>query len=121
MARKYFKKTEESHTLDAADEASVETAEEASTEISETPAPKPPLVKRAAYKTLYAVSYGAVFSSLLLRKLLVPKNSFVESALHDGAVAAQHAFEEKEHLVEEVVKETEEFFSGGEESPAAAA
>ncbi len=123
MARKYFKKTEESPAVDATGEASVETVEEASTEISETPAPKKaPLAKRAAYKTLYAVSYGAVFSSLLLRKLLVPKNSFVESALHDGAVAAQHAFEEKEHLVEEVVKETEEFFSGhSEESPAAAA
>ncbi len=120
MARKYFRKTEESPALDAQGEASFETVEEASAETGGASAAKSPLIKRVAYKTLYAVSFGTVFTSLLLRKLLVPKNSVVETALHDGAVAAQHAFEEKERQVEEVVKETEEILSV-EELPAVTA
>lgn len=121
MARKYFRKTEEPPVIDEPAEACIETAEETAVNSEEKPTPKTPLIKRAAYKTLYAVSFGAVFSSLMLRKLLVPKNSLIESALHDGAVAAKHTFEEKERIVdeivEEVVKETEEILAV-EELPA---
>jgi hypothetical protein len=123
MARKYFKKSAQNPAVEEPAETGVEIVEtEASPGADETPK-KPHIAKRAAYGALYAVSYGAVFSSLLLRKLLVPKNSFVETALHDGAVAAQHAFEEKERLVEEVIQETEEFFSPAapEEEPTASA
>lgn len=121
MARKYFRKSEESPASDETIEISTEVVVEEETvqEADDAPA-KPNVVKRVAYKALYAVSFGAVFSSLLLRKILVPKDSVIESALHDGAVAARHAFEEKERMVEEVIRETEEFLST-EELPAATA
>jgi hypothetical protein len=115
MARKYFKKTEESPANEAQAEATAEPVEAVAAEAEEAPAPKKSLIKRATYKTVYAVSFGAVFSSLLLRKLLIPKDSVVDSALHDGATAAIHTFEEKERrveeIVEEVVRETEEILS----------
>lgn len=124
MKRRVFKKTEESVSAEEAVEAGVETAEAVSAEAPETPAPKKSsLAKRAAYKGLYGVAYGTVFTSLLLRKLLVPKGGMVEGALHDGAVAARHDFEEKEKLIdeafEETHKETAEILSV-EELPAAA-
>ncbi|MFM8330600.1 MAG: hypothetical protein ACKN9T_02830 [Candidatus Methylumidiphilus sp.] len=121
MARKFFKKSEESVVVEEAAETGAEIVEVAEAEAAGEPAPKKPLLKRAAYKTLYAVSFGTVFTSLLLRKLLVPKDSVIESALHDGAVAAHQAFEEKERLVAEVIQETEEFLSPEEQPTAAAA
>lgn len=106
MAKKLFKKTEEAAPIEEPVEASVEQDEETTAEPDE--APKAGLVSRTAYKVLYVVSYGAVFSSLLVAKLLIPKDSVVEKALHDGAVAARHDFEEKAQAVVELVAETAE-------------
>ena len=75
------------------------------------------IVSRTVYTTVYAVSFGVVFSSLLVAKLLVPKNSIIEKGLHDGTVAARKALEEKERLVVEVAEQTAEILSG--EEPAA--
>jgi len=74
------------------------------------------IVSQAVYKTVYAVSFGVVFSSLLVSKLLVPKNSIIAKALHDGTVAAQKAVEEKELLFAEVAEQTTEILSGEEPS-----
>jgi hypothetical protein len=77
------------------------------------------IVSQAVYKTVYAVSFGVVFSSLLVSKLLVPKNSIIAKALHDGTVAAQKAVEEKELLFAEVAEQTTEILSGEEPSAVA--
>jgi len=75
------------------------------------PEAKASFVSKAAYGTFYAISYGVVFSSLLAAKLLIPKNSVIDNALHDGAAAAKAALEEKERLVKEVAVQTGEFLS----------
>lgn len=115
MRKKLFKKTEEAAPLDEPVEASVGLDEETPAELEA--APKAGLVSRAAYNVFYAVSYGAVFSSLLVSKLLIPKDGVVQAALHDGAVAARHDFEEKVRLVAEVAEQTEEILSGAEALP----
>ncbi len=114
MTRKYFKKTQESPPADTQSEASTVSAEEAPAETGGTPAPSSSWIRRGTYKTFYAVSYGVVFGSLLMKKLLIPKDSVIEIALHDGAVAAEQAFEEKVHLFTEVARETEEILSDQE-------
>jgi len=113
MRKKYSSKTEDSAAAEEQVDAGVEALEEA-TEEETAKCPKTPLVKRAVYKTVYAVSFGAVFSSLLVKKLLVPKGGVVEAALHDGAVAAHHALEEHERFVAETVQETHEILAGEE-------
>ena len=77
------------------------------------------IVSRAVYKTVYAVSFGVVFSSLLVSKLIVPQNSIIAKALHDGTVAAQKAVEEKELLFAEVAEQAAEILSGEEPSAVA--
>ena len=72
------------------------------------------LVSRTVYKTVYAVTFGVVFSSLLVSRLIVPKDSMVAKALHDGTVAAKKAVEEKEQLIVEVAQETVDILAGGE-------
>lgn len=72
------------------------------------------LVSRTVYKTVYAVTFGVVFSSLLVSRLIVPKDSMVAKALHDGTIAAQKAVEDKEQLIVEVAQETVDIMSGGE-------
>lgn len=142
MRKKYSNKTEEDFApaegqgeesvadatveepgVEVLEASTVETMAEAPVEPTEAPAAKKtPLLKRAVYKTFYAASFGTVFSALLVKKLLIPKNSLVDAALHDGAAAACEAIEEKERMVVEAVKEavqeTEEFFAG--EAPASA-
>jgi hypothetical protein len=39
------------------------------------------IVSKTVYKTFYAVSFGVVFSSLLVAKLLVPKNSMAAKGI----------------------------------------
>ena len=59
-------------------------------------------IRKAAYKGIYYVSFGATFSALVVAKL-VPADSFVGHALIDGAVAAKGAFrrqQEKASLAE---------------------
>ena len=77
------------------------------------------IISQAVYTSVYAVSFGVVFSSLLVSRLLVPKDSTVAKALHDGSVAAKKAIEEKEQLIVEVAEETAEILSG--DAPAAVA
>ena len=120
MAKKILHKTEDSATIDESAEASVESLEETPAESTEAPTAKTPLVKRAVYKTVYAVAFGTVFSSLLIKKLLIPKDSVIDAALHDGAVAAREALEEHERVVSETVQETHEFLAGEDAAPAAA-
>jgi len=108
MSKKFLNKAGYSAPRDEQGEVSIETVAEP----AEAPAPKTPLVKRAVYKTVYAVSFGTVFGSLLIKKLFVPKNGVVEAALHDGAVAAREAIEEHERVVAETIQETHEILAG---------
>jgi len=117
MTKKPSKKTEESATIDALTESSGESLEVTTAEAA--PAKKP-LLKRAVYKTVYAVSFGTVFSSLLVKKLLIPKDGVIDAALHDGAVAAREALEEQARVVAETVQETHDFLAGEDTAPAAA-
>lgn len=114
MRKKYLNKTEDSTSIDEQGEASVETLEETPAESTEAPTASTPIYKRAVYKTVYAVSFGTVFSSLLIKKLLIPKNGVIEAALHDGAIAAREALEEHERIVAETVQETHDILSGEE-------
>lgn len=81
---------------------------------------KRPLVKRAVYSTVYVVTFGTVFTSLLVKKLLIPKGGVIDNALHDGTAAAILAVEEKEKLVRETIEETKQFLGGGEAAASAA-
>ena len=99
-------------------EVTVETLETAAP--AEAPKADKPLFKKAVYKTVYAVSFGTVFGSLLIKKLLIPKDSIIEAALHDGAVAARKALEGKEHWVAETGQETQGILSGDEPEATAA-
>ncbi len=119
MKRKVSGKTQASPPADAQGKASIEMTE-VPDEVSGTLDSARSWVKRGTYKTFYAVSYGVVFSSLLIKKLLIPKDSVVEKGLHDGAIAAEHAFEEKVRLFEETAKETEKILAA-DEPPAAPA
>lgn len=115
MSRKHSTPTEE---IPAVIEgvASVETEVGPLDTLAEEPA-QPGLVARGVYRATYAVSFGVVFGSLLIAKA-IPKNSVVDKAIHDGAVAAQKSLVEKEHFIAETVEETREFLSGGEPEPA---
>jgi hypothetical protein len=77
---------------------------------------KASIVSQTVYKTVYAVSFGVVFSALLVSRLLIPKNSIIAKGLHDGSVAAQKAVEEKEVLFAELAEQTTEILSGEEPS-----
>jgi hypothetical protein len=101
---------DETTALNEQDEATIE-----SVEITDEEA-KPNIVSQTVYKTVYAVSFGVVFSSLLVSRLLIPKNSIIAKGLHDGSVAAQKAIEEKEPLFAEVAEQTAEILSGEEPS-----
>jgi hypothetical protein len=112
MRKKFSSKTEETADLDEQGEASIESAEEAAANKDEEA--KGNIVSQAVYTTFYAVSFGVVFSSLLLSKLLVPKNGVVAKGLHDGSIAARKALVEKEILFAEVAEQTAELLSGEE-------
>ncbi len=71
------------------------------------------LMSKAVYTTVYGVTFGVVFSSLLVAKLLIPKHGIVAKALHDGSAAARRAVADTQHQVEEVVEHTVEVFSDG--------
>ncbi len=123
MRKKYFAKPEASTPVDEQQEASVETAEEQPAESAGPAQATPPVFKQALYKTVYAVSFGAVYGSLLLRKLLVPKGGVVDAALHDGAVAAHEALEGHAQAAAETaetVEETVELLPVGEPEAAPA-
>ena len=116
MRKKIFNYAKEKFRLDEQGGETIDNTEETVVEtvgVAESVAPeaKAGFVSKVAYKTFYTISYGVVFSSLLAAKLLIPKQSVIESALHDGAVAAKAALEEKERLVKEVAKQTEEVLS----------
>ena len=69
------------------------------------------LVSKVVYNSVYGVTFGVVFSSLLVAKLLIPKHGIVAKALHDGSAAARRAVRETHQQVEEVVEHTVEVFS----------
>ena len=50
-----------------------------------------------------------VFGSLLVAKVVIPKNSLIESAIHDGAEAARKAVEAERAAAAEVVEEAASF------------
>ena len=112
MRKKYPGKTEENTALDELGEAAIESAEDNAAIKDEEE--KANIVSQTVYKTFYAVSFGVVFSSLLVSKLLVPKNGMVAKGLHDGSIAARKAVEEKEILFAEVAEQTSEILSGEE-------
>lgn len=85
----------------------------------EKTAPSKPVLKRAVYSSVYAVSFGTVFTSLLVKKLIIPKGGVIDNALHDGAAAAIEAVEEKQKVIAEAIEETKDFFTANEEAPAA--
>ena len=115
MKKKYFSKTEEPEILEA--EASVAVVEEAPAAQAE--APKPNIVARAVYGAFYGASYGVVFGSLLVAKLVIPKNSLIDNAIHDGATAAREAVKaERAKAAESVAEEAAPAF---EEAAIAAA
>lgn len=121
MKRRLYGRTQDAPLAETAP-ADVTAEAEADVEASlaadindDAPAPaatQAPLYRRAAYRAVYAVSFGAVFSSLLLKRILVPKDTVIEAALHDGAVAARQAFAEKARVVEEVAQATEDLLAG---------
>jgi hypothetical protein len=112
MRKRHFSKSDESEVLEVEGEVSVTVVEEAAGKPAEEEA-KPGVVSRAVYKAFYGVSYGVVFSSLLVGKLIIPKNSLVESAIHDGAVAARKAVEAEQAAAAEVVEESAVAFEEG--------
>jgi len=88
--RKNFNKKPEAHeTPEVEAEASVAVVDEAVETAQEEP--KANIVSRAVYQAFYGASYGVVFSSLLVAKLVIPKNSLIDNAIHDGASAARKA------------------------------
>jgi hypothetical protein len=109
MRKKYSSKAEETAALDEQGEARIESAEDHSANKDEEA--KANIISQAVYTTFYAVSFGVVFSSLLLSKLLVPKNGIVAKGLHDGSIAARKALQEKEILFAEVAEQTTEMLS----------
>jgi hypothetical protein len=116
MRKKIFNYAQEKFRLDEQGDKSIDATDETVVEsvgvsASVVPEVKSSFVSKVAYRTFYTISYGVVFSSLLAAKLLIPKQSVIESALHDGAVAAKAALEEKARLVKEVAKQTEEILS----------
>jgi len=111
MKKKIYNYCQEKFSLDNQDDPSIVAAQEAVETKSEVPEVKTNIVSKVAYRTFYAISYGVVFSSLLTAKLLIPKHSVIDNALHDGAAAAKAALEEKERQVKEVAEQTGEFLS----------
>lgn len=109
MITEISKDSESLETLEA-QEAKIE--EEASAPI----APKRNVVSRAVYKTFYGLSYGTVFGSLTVARLLFPKDSAIARGLHDGAADARKAVEIKAEEAESV--ETDD--SAEDVAPAAA-
>jgi len=107
MKKRLFNKSPELAPLDGSVDDVLDIDVEIAEEAGKSQEARSGLVSKAAYKTLYAISFGVVFTSLLAAKLLVPKHSVIESALHDGAAAARAALEEKERLVKEVAEQTE--------------
>lgn len=114
MKKKPSYQQDESIVLDGQAEVALESPE--AIDPAKDEGEKPNVVAQAVYKTVYAVSFGVVFGSLLVSRLLIPKDSLVAKGLHDGSVAAQKAVEEKEPLFAEVAEQTAEFLSG--EAPA---
>lgn len=49
-------------------------------------------IGRVVYGTVYCLSYGVVFSAMLLGKI-IPGSGLIARGMHDGADAAQHVFE----------------------------
>ena len=114
MTRKISRKSGASAATEEQGENAVEILHESVEEQDEC---KPNLALKAVYGALYGASYGVVFTSLLVQKLFIPKNSLVDKALHDGAVAARKAIEEKEELLAEVHEQTVEILSGEDHAP----
>lgn len=113
MRKKYFSK--KSPLPEEAIETGQEGSEEAPALLEET-TPKAGPLSRAVYNTFFGISYGVVFGSLLVGKL-IPKSSMIDTALHDGAVAAREAFEELEK--ERLTKEAEVVEAPAEEQTVA--
>jgi hypothetical protein len=114
MAKKYFNQSKQAEILEA-EVVSVEVAEPASEAAAGEPKAK--IVSRAVYSAFYGASYGVVFGSLLVAKLIIPKNSLIETAIQDGATAARVAVNE-EKTTAEVAEESAASFD--EAAPVAA-
>ncbi|MDD5033147.1 MAG: hypothetical protein PHE55_00180 [Methylococcaceae bacterium] len=99
---KFSHETNESVTPDVEADTSAQPADEA----CEAVPVATHIVARAVYKTCYVISYGVVFGSLLIAKLIIPKNSVVDNGLRDGAVAAREAIDKE---VEILADESEVF------------
>lgn len=112
--KKHQAEITEEPIMNEQDEAIIE-IEELAEEFTDE-AEKVNIVSKTVYKTFYAVSFGVVFSSLLVAKLLVPKNSMAAKGLHDGTTAAKKAVAEKEVLFTELAEQTEEILTGEEPS-----
>lgn len=68
---------------------------EASLEDTDDGQAQPPgPIRRAVYCTVYCVSYGVVFSAILLGKF-IPGSHLIGRGIHDGSQAAQRRFEIK--------------------------
>lgn len=67
-------------------------AKQAATKFASAPAR---VFDSAVYSTCYGVSYGAVFASLLILKIL-PTNSLVNKGFHDGAKVARKDFKTRQ-------------------------
>ncbi|HEY8219667.1 MAG TPA: hypothetical protein VIF86_06155 [Methylobacter sp.] len=74
-------------------------AKEAATKIASAPSK---MFDSALYGACYGISYGAVFTSLAIVKIL-PVNSLVKKGFHDGAKVARKDF--KTHHEEHVAHE----------------
>jgi hypothetical protein len=62
-----------------------------SSEVCDGPGP----VGCAVYNTVYCVSYGVVFSALMIGKL-IPGSGLIGRALRDGASSARQNFDERQ-------------------------
>jgi putative methionine-R-sulfoxide reductase with GAF domain len=99
------------NAMEAVKEASADAAEAA----AKAPAEIGKFLSKTVYGGFYYLSYGVVFGSLIVGKL-IPKNSAMAHGIHDGAIAARDAFKVKEAALREAVKAPE--FAEGQ--PAAA-
>lgn len=74
-------------------------AKETATKIAFAPSK---LLDRAIYGACYGVSYGAVFTSLMIVKML-PVNGMAMKGFHDGAKVARKSYkagQEKQEMIE---------------------
>jgi hypothetical protein len=79
--------------MDAAVKAAKEGAEEARATVADSLPAARKFVSRSVYNTCYAISYGVVFPTMLIVRM-VPKDNAVVHGLVDGARAATDMVDE---------------------------